>query len=50
MQGDKQSYLSQDPDWTPSLPTVDASHQGSRFSMIDLLTNADPNAGKATMN
>ncbi len=50
LQGDKQSYLSQDPDWTPSLPTVDASHQGSRFSMIDLLTIADPNAGKASMN
>ena len=50
LQGDKQSYLSQDPDWTPTLPTVDASHQGNQFGMIDLLTIADPNAGKASMN
>ena len=50
LQGDKQSYLSQDPDWTPTLPSIEATRQGSHFGMIDLLTIADPNAGKASMN
>lgn len=50
MEGDKQSYLKQDPDWTPTLPTVEPSHQGQSFSMIDLLTVADPKAGDATVN
>ena len=50
LQGDKQSYLVQDPDWTPALPTVDPAHQGAQFSMIDLLTVADPNAGNKALN
>ena len=50
LQGDKQSFLSQEPDWLPTLPTRDPSHQGLRFSMVDLLTVADPNAGVATLN
>ena len=50
LQGDKQSYLAQDPDWTPVLPTVEPDLQGKDFSMIDLLTIADPDAGKAAMN
>ena len=50
MQGDKQSYLSQDPDWTPTLPTLKPGTDGQFFDMLDLLTIADPNAGKAAMN
>lgn len=37
IQGDKSSYLSQEPDWEPFLPTVDASKQGDDFKMVDLL-------------
>lgn len=37
LQGDKGSYLSQDPDWQPFLPTIDASKQGDDFAMVDLL-------------
>lgn len=44
IQGDKQSYLSQDPDWTPMLPTIDAGKRGKDFRMVDLLTVADPTA------
>lgn len=50
LQGDKQSYLSQDADWTPTLPTVEPGLQGQDFRMIDLLTVADPTAGDATVN
>ena len=50
LQGDKQSFVSQDPDWLPTLPTCDPSHQGQRFSMVDLLTIADPEAGLAASN
>jgi len=50
LQGDKQSYLAQDPDWTPTLPTVESGLQGRDFSMIDLLTVADPQAGNASVN
>ncbi len=41
LQGDKGSYLSQDPEWQPFLPTVDASKKGDDFRMIDLLRFAD---------
>ncbi|GAA5200535.1 heme peroxidase family protein [Microbacterium jejuense] len=37
MQGDRGSYLSQDPDWQPTLPTIDPARQGDDFLMIDLL-------------
>jgi hypothetical protein len=37
LQGDRTSYLSQDPDWEPFLPTVDPSKQHEDFKMIDLL-------------
>jgi hypothetical protein len=37
MQGDSTSFLTQDPDWKPFLPTIDAARQGSDFMMIDLL-------------
>lgn len=50
MQGDKQSYLSQDADWTPTLPTIKAGVVGPYFDILDLLMIADPNAGKAGMN
>ena len=33
--GDRQSYLRQDPDWTPTYGT------GDSFAMVDLLTTAD---------
>jgi len=41
LQGDKGSYLAQDPEWQPFLPTVDASKKGDDFKMIDLLRYAD---------
>ena len=41
LQGDSMSYVSQDPDWQPFLPTVDASKEGEDFSIIDLLRYAD---------
>lgn len=37
LEGDRGSYLSQEPEWQPTLPTVDPSKQGDDFSMIDLL-------------
>jgi hypothetical protein len=37
MQGDEKSFLTQEPDWRPFLPTVDTSSQGDDFTMIDLL-------------
>ena len=37
MQGDDESFLTQEPDWEPFLPTVDSSTQGDDFTMIDLL-------------
>jgi hypothetical protein len=40
LEGDRSSYLSQDPDWKPFLPTRNPSHQGESFSMVDLLTFA----------
>ena len=41
LQGDKGSYLSQDPEWQPFLPTVDASKKGDDFTMVDLLRYAE---------
>ena len=40
LQGDKASYLSQDPEWQPFLPAVDTSKTGDDFTMIDLLSYA----------
>lgn len=37
LQADPMSYLSQDPDWEPHLPTVDPANTGEAFSMVDLL-------------
>jgi hypothetical protein len=37
LEGDRTSYLSQDPDWEPFLPTIDASRTGEDFRMVDLL-------------
>lgn len=37
LQGDDKSYLMQEPDWRPFLPTIDAARQGNDFKMIDLL-------------
>ncbi|MDW4573940.1 heme peroxidase family protein [Microbacterium sp. M3] len=37
LQGDRSSYLAQDPDWQPSLPTLDPARQGDDFRMVDLL-------------
>jgi hypothetical protein len=37
IQGDGESYLSQDPDWQPSLPTIDPARTGDAFLIIDLL-------------
>lgn len=41
LQGDKGSYLAQDPEWQPFLPTIDASKKGDDFRMIDLLRYAE---------
>lgn len=37
LQGDRGSYLSQDPEWEPFLPTIDAARTGEDFTMVDLL-------------
>jgi hypothetical protein len=37
MEGDTTSYLAQDPDWQPFLPTIDPTRQHTDFQMIDLL-------------
>jgi hypothetical protein len=37
MEGDDKSFLTQEPDWKPFLPTVDPTTQGDTFTMIDLL-------------
>ena len=37
LEGDRGSYLSQDPEWEPFLPTIDPAKTGEDFSMIDLL-------------
>ena len=41
MQGDGGSYLAQDPEWQPSLPTIDPSKQGDDFTIVDLLRVAE---------
>ena len=41
LEGDKASYLAQDPDWQPFLPTIDASKNGDDFRMVDLLRFAE---------
>ncbi len=40
LQGDRGSYLAQEPDWEPSLQTIDTSRKGEDFKMVDLLTFA----------
>lgn len=35
--GDRASYLAQEPDWRPFLPTIDTAHMHRRFAMVDLL-------------
>ncbi len=37
LEGDRASFLSQDPDWEPFLPTIDPSTTGETFKMVDLL-------------
>jgi hypothetical protein len=37
IEGDRSSYLSQEPDWQPFLKTIKAGHQNEQFSMVDLL-------------
>jgi hypothetical protein len=37
LEGDRTSYLSQDPDWEPFLPAIDASATGETFKMVDML-------------
>jgi len=41
LEGDNSSYLRQEPDWRPFLPTVDPAQQGENFKMIDILRFAD---------
>ena len=37
LEGDRSSYLSQDPDWEPFLPTIDPSKQHEAFTIVDML-------------
>lgn len=37
IEGDRTSYLSQEPGWRPFLPTIDPAHAHERFAMVDLL-------------
>lgn len=37
LQGDRLSYLSQDPEWEPFLPTIDPARTHEDFQIIDLL-------------
>jgi hypothetical protein len=41
LQGDSQSFLTQDPDWTPFLPTIDPAREGHDFTIEDMLRFAD---------
>ncbi len=50
LEGDRQSYLSQEPDWHPTLPTRDPANFGNDFTMVDLLCLADPDAADTTLN
>ena len=40
LEGDRESYLVQDPDWRPFLPTRSGADEGRGFEMVDLLTFA----------
>jgi hypothetical protein len=40
LEGDRESYLVQDPDWRPFLPTRSGADEGRGFEMADLLTFA----------
>ncbi|MFT8246709.1 peroxidase family protein [Roseomonas sp. BN140053] len=37
LEGDKGSFLTQEPDWQPFLPTIDPGRQGDDFRIVDLL-------------
>lgn len=37
LEGDRSSWLSQDPDWEPFLATIDPARTGEDFRMVDLL-------------
>jgi hypothetical protein len=37
LQGDRSSYLAQDPDWEPTLPTLNPNRRHEDFTMVDLL-------------
>ena len=37
IEGDRSSYLAQEPEWQASLPTIDPSRQGDDFTIIDML-------------
>ncbi len=37
LEGDRGSYLSQDPEWEPFLPTINAASTGEDFKIVDLL-------------
>lgn len=37
LEGDSQSYLKQDPDWTPFLPTIDPAKENTDFTVQDML-------------
>ncbi len=37
LEGDGTSYLAQDPDWQPFLPTIDPARKNDDFTMVDLL-------------
>ena len=37
LQGDRTSYLAQDPDWEPTFPTLDPGRRHEDFTMVDLL-------------
>ncbi len=41
IEGDRTSYLSQDPTWEPTLPTIGGARDNEDFLMIDLLKFAD---------
>jgi hypothetical protein len=40
VEGDRQSYLRQDPAWRPELPTFEPTDRGRGFTMVDLLAFA----------
>lgn len=48
MEGDGTSFLSQEPDWEPFLPTLDPAAQGEDFRVVDLLKFAGVTATGTT--